>query len=488
MKKKTCVVIGSGIAGIAAAIRLARKGYEVTVYEKNSYAGGKLSQFELKGYRFDFGPSLFTLPENVEELFRLCGKEPSDYFHYTQVDPGHRYFSEDGTVFNALHSPERFSEEAEKVFGESRGAVLTYLNNAKEKYELTKDMFLGRSLHQFKNYLTGEALRSMLNFHKMESLTTLDRSHRKRFKTPQMIRFFNRFATYNGSSPYKAPATLGLIPHLEIGKGVYYPKGGMYAITTSLLKLAEEMGVKFVLQQEVREILIEKNKAVGVKTGNGSFHYDCVISNMDVYYTYHQLLPGLKRPEKTLRQEKSSAAIVFYWGIRKQFPELLLHNILWSEHYEEEFDTMITRKWVHEDPTIYINISSKCSPEDAPEGSENWFVMINAPHVDSQNWEELMKEVRQNVVSKINRMLKTDIEPLIECEEVLNPLLMEEKTRSAFGALYGNSSNSRFASFLRHPNFHPEIKNLYFCGGTVHPGGGIPLCLMSARIVADLIK
>ncbi len=480
-------MVGSGIAGIAAAIRLAHKGYAVTVYEKNGYAGGKLSQFTNGKYRFDFGPSLFTLPENVEALFLLCGKNPEDYFRYSRVNPGHRYFYEDGTVFDAHHSAERFSEEAEKVFGEPRQSVLAYLQKAEQKYLLTKDMFLAKSLHQWKNYFSRASLWSMVNFYKMDSFKTLDELHRKRFKNNKLIQFFNRFATYNGSSPYKAPATLSLIPHLEIGMGVYYPEGGMFSITSSLLKLAEEMGVKFELNQEVQEILTDNARVKGIRTAQGAFDYGMVVSNMDVFFTYRQLLKDIKPPEKILLQEKSSSAIVFYWGIKKQFPELALHSILWSEQYEEEFDCLIRTKWVHEDPTVYINISSKCSPQDAPEGGENWFVMVNAPHMAGQDWALLMKEVRANVVGKINRLLKTDIEALIECEEVLNPAMMEEKTRSAFGALYGNSSNSRFASFMRHPNFHPTLKNLYFCGGTVHPGGGIPLCLMSAKIVADLV-
>jgi phytoene desaturase len=486
--KKTCVVVGSGIAGIAASIRLAHKGYKVTVYEKNNSPGGKLSQFELKGYRFDFGPSLFTLPENVEELFYLCGKNPADYFQYVHVNPGHRYFCEDGTIFDAYHTSDKFSEEASKVFGEPRETIKKYLEEAGEKYRVTKDMFLVKSLHKLKSYLSKASFMSFLNSYKLEVFSTLHKTNSSKFKNKKLVRFFNRFATYNGSSPYKAPATLSLISHLEIELGVYYPIGGMNAITASLYNLALEMGVQFEFGNAVNEIVIESNKVSGVKTNKGIYKYDFAVSNMDVYYTYHQLLPTVKRPEKILQQEKSSAAIVFYWGIKKKFPELRLHNILWSEQYEEEFNALVNKKWIHEDPTIYINITSKLSPEDAPSEGENWFVMINAPHDAGQDWTQLMKEVRTNVIQKINRMLKVNIESLIECEEVLNPVIMDEKTKSAFGALYGNSSNNRFASFLRHPNFHSKIRNLYFCGGTVHPGGGIPLCLMSAKIVADLME
>jgi phytoene desaturase len=487
VQKKRVAVIGSGIAGIAVAVRLAQKGYQVTVFEKNSFPGGKLSQFERKGYRFDFGPSLFTLPENVEELFRFCNREVSDYFRYEAVNPGHRYFYEDGTVFDAYHPIEKFAEEAERVLGEPRANVLSYLKGAEEKYHLTKDMFLAKSLHKVSSYFSKAALKSMLNMHKMDTFQTLDRVHQKKFKDKRLVQFFNRFATYNGSSPYKAPATLSLIPYLELGLGVYYPKGGMYSITASLVRLAEELGVKFLYNEEVKEILYQQNVVQGIRTATSEHPFEKVVSNMDVYYTYEKLLPTLSKPERTLKQEKSYAAIVFYWGIRRQFPELLLHNIFWSESYQEEFDTLVNKKWVHSDPTIYLNISSKKSPADAPEGCENWFVMVNAPHHDGQDWDKLVAEVRTQVVAKLNRILKTDVEPLIETEEVLHPALLQQKTMSAFGALYGNSSNSKFASFLRHANFHSKIKNLYFCGGTVHPGGGIPLCLLSAKIVSELI-
>jgi phytoene desaturase len=322
----------------------------------------------------------------------------------------------------------------------------------------------------------------------LDVFNTLHETNQRTFKNEKLVQFFNRFATYNGSSPYKSPATLSLIPHLEIGMGVYYPIGGMNAITQSLYKLAQEVGVNFIFETNVKEILINQNRVEGVRTEDKVVKYDLVVSNMDVYYTYDQLLPTLNRPERILQQEKSSSAIVFYWGMKKKFPALHLHNILWSSYYQEEFDFLVNRKQVHHDPTVYINISSKLSPEDAPSYGENWFVMINAPHNAGQDWSQLMKEVRKNTIAKISRILKEDIEPIIECEEILNPVIMDEKTRSAFGALYGNSSNNRFASFLRHPNFHAKIKNLYFCGGTVHPGGGIPLCLMSAKIVSDLVE
>jgi phytoene dehydrogenase-like protein len=195
-----------------------------------------------------------------------------------------------------------------------------------------------------------------------------------------------------------------------------------------------------------------------------------------------------KEAEKILAQEKSSSALIFYWGINKQFEELDLHNILFTKNYEEEFKQIFRDKTIYQDPTIYINISSKYKTNDAPEGCENWFVMINTPNNQGQNWDELIAEGRKNIITKINRLLKTDIEKYIINEDVLDPRSIETKTNSHLGALYGNASNNIFAAFLRHKNFSSNIKGLYFCGGSVHPGGGIPLCLNSARIAVDLIK
>ncbi|MEP0712139.1 MAG: phytoene desaturase, partial [Algoriphagus sp.] len=188
-----------------------------------------------------------------------------------------------------------------------------------------------------------------------------------------------------------------------------------------------------------------------------------------------------------LSQPKSSSALIFYWGIKRDFPELDLHNIFFSANYPVEFDHIFNRGTIYEDPTIYVNITSTHKADDAPPGGMNWFTMINVPNNQGQDWDHLIAEAKRNIIHKLNRILKTDIESLIEVEEILDPRTIESKTSSAQGALYGNSSNNKFAAFLRHANYSSSIKNLYFCGGSVHPGGGIPLCLLSAKIMSEMI-
>lgn len=486
--KKKCAVIGAGISGIAAAIRMRNKGFSVTVFEANSFPGGKLSSESLKGYRFDMGPSVFTMPRYVDELFILSGKDPRNYFNYTHLDPVYKYFFEDGTILDSFHGKEAYAEEMAKKLKDKKEDILKYLNNTEYVYHLTEDVFLHNSLHKVKNFFTRSVLKGLLNFGKIGAFETMNEANEKAFTDKKMVQIFNRYSTYNGSSPYLAPATLNVIPHLEIIEGAYYPHGGMYSITESLVQLAKDIGVEFKFSTPVKEIVTENKKIKGIRTDSGIENFDVVISNMDVYNSYLKLMPDVKKPMKTLSQPKSSSAVIFYWGIKKEFKELGLHNILFSENYPEEFNTIFEKRSIYHDPTIYINITSKYTPTDAPAGSENWFTMINVPNNTGQDWDVLVAEARKNMISKINKILKTDIEKHIDCEMILDPRLVESRTSSAFGAIYGNASNNKFAAFLRHANFSKEIKGLYFCGGSVHPGPSIPLCLLSAKITTELVQ
>ncbi|GAB3173132.1 1-hydroxycarotenoid 3,4-desaturase CrtD [Telluribacter humicola] len=481
-------VIGAGIAGIATSIRLAVQGYEVEVYEANGYPGGKLSSFELGGYRFDAGPSLFTMPHLVDELFKVAGKDPEEYFQYIRLPETCRYFYEDGTRFTAHAEPEKLAQEIETHLGEPADHVLAHLRDSAVKFEVTEKLFLHRSLHKVSTYFNQDALKGYLNLHRLDAFRSMNKANSSRFKDPRVVQLFNRYATYNGSDPYQTPATMNIIPHLEYNIGAYFPRGGMVAITNSLVKLAKDLGVRFYFNAPVQEVVTQEKKVVGIRINDALKPYDVVVSNMDVVNTFRKLLPKAQQPERILRQPKSSSALIFYWGIKKSFTELGLHNIFFSSDYPTEFNHLFQQKTIYQDPTVYINITSKYEPSDAPAGGENWFVMVNAPANDGQDWDALIDQTRQNIIKKLSRLLGQEIGSLIECEAILDPRLIESRTSSSQGALYGNSSNNRFAAFLRHANFSTQFNNLYFVGGSVHPGGGIPLCLLSAKIVGDLVK
>ena len=481
------IVIGSGIAGIAASIRLAVKGYQVLVLEKNNYPGGKLSEITLGNYRFDAGPSLFTMPNFVEELFELASKKTSDFFEYDTHDTCCHYFWDDGTFLKAYSNRQEIETEVENVFPTNGKLFTKKLEKAAFINDQIGDLFLKNSLHDVRNFLNFKTLKALSNTWKLDLQTTYHKSNEKYLKEPKLVQLFDRFATYNGSNPYKTPGIMSIIPHFEHNVGTFFPKKGMVSITNSLVKLAESLGVQFQYNTIVEEILVENEAVIGVKTTDKIETSAVVVSNMDVYFTYHKMLPNQKPPKKILRQERSSSAIIFYWGIHKEFPNLDLHNILFSSDYKAEFEAIFDQKTIFDDPTVYVHISSKCLPNDAPKGAENWFVMINSPSNSGQDWDKLIAKARKAIIQKINKILQIDIEKFIEEESILDPRSIEMKTASYQGSLYGTSSNSKFAAFLRHPNFKKGLKNLYFVGGSVHPGGGIPLSLLSAKIADHYI-
>jgi phytoene desaturase len=487
MNQKKAIVIGCGIAGLATAIRLSAKGYKVQVYEKNSYPGGKLSHFEQEGFQFDAGPSLFTQPEHVIELFTLCGEKAEDYFTYTRAEIACKYFFESGTIVNAYANANDFADEMSSKLGEDKNQVLQYLETAKSTYHNIGKLFLDHPIKQIIKLPFSKIINALKSTKGSFLFSSLSEYNENQFSKPETVQIFNRFATYNGSNPYKAPAMLSMIPHLEQNEGTYYPFGGMISITNSLYSLALKQNIDFVFNSKVTAINLKDKKANSITSNDNEISADIIVSNMDIYYTYKHLLHDEIKAKNILRQERSSSAIIFYWGINTSFPQLELHNIFFSADYKNEFQAIFEKMDLFDDPTIYINITSKMEGNQAPPGCENWFVMVNAPHNINQNWDALRQKCRTNVINKLNRMLKTNIEEYIVAEDFLDPTTIDSKTSSYTGSLYGTSSNSKFAAFLRQPNQSEHIDNLYFVGGSVHPGGGIPLCLRSAKIVSDLI-
>ena len=482
---KTIGIVGAGIGGLALSIRLANHGFKVTLFEKNSYAGGKLSELKLNGFRFDKGPSLLTMPSLIDELSNL--KENSPKFEYQKLETVTNYFYPDGTQLKATANLEDFAEEVHLKLNEKKESVLKYFKRNAFYFKTTEDIFLKQSLHQIKNFINLKTIKGILLSPFLGLFSTMHKKNEQTFSNPKTVQLFNRYATYNGSNPYKAPALMNMISHLEFSLGAYLPLKGMHQITNHLVQLATNAGVEIKYNETVEILDVGSNDRINyIKSNGANYPFDIVASDVDIRVLYKHLLPSSFTPKKLIQQEKSSSAYVFYWGINKEFASLGLHNILFSDDYKKEFDYLFSKQFPTDDPTIYINITSKYCKDDAPIGCENWFVMVNVPH-NKNSTIEYAADIRKNVVAKINSMLKTNIEQYIVTESTLSPVDIENQTSSYGGSLYGNSSNNKFAAFLRHANFSSRIKNLYLVGGSVHPGGGIPLCLLSAKIASQII-
>lgn len=481
-------VVGGGVAGMAAAVRMAVAGYRVDLFEAAPHLGGKLSEHRQGEFRFDCGPSLFTMPELLEELFQLAGRKLEDYLVYERLPLVCRYFYPDQTVVDAWADPKKFAQELALKTGASEQAVDRYLKRAALIYETTTPVFLEASLHDWQQYARREVALGLLRMPLLGTQSTLHRFNTQWLKAPKAVQLFDRFATYNGSDPYRAPATLMQIAHIEHGKGAFYPKGGMIALRNAIEKLLLELGVQIHKNSPVESLLLEGKQVKGIQLQGRSLEFDKVIFAGDIHQFYKRLLPDSKSKKSEIETNKlSTSALIFQWGMRSTFSQLDLHNIFFSANYEAEFAALKAAK-LHQDPTIYVYISSKHNPEDSPAGGENWFVMINTPPDSGQNWTEWSQKWRRFLIDKLSKALGVPIENYIVEEHCITPPDIGKNTAATAGSIYGLASNTKWTAFLRHANFSRRYQGLYFVGGSVHPGGGIPLCLLSARIVDQWIQ
>jgi phytoene desaturase len=307
-----------------------------------------------------------------------------------------------------------------------------------------------------------------------------------------MVQFFDRYATYNGSHPYRIPGTFNIIPHVEYDVGAAAVAGGIVEIPRALARLANAKGASLYFGIPVDRIRYEPRtrRIRGITADGVDLDYDVVVSNADVERTYSTLLgdESARQLKRYRTLEPSSSGLVFYFGVRKTFQQLGLHNIFFSGDYRREFDDIFNHRRCPDDPTIYLNITSKTTPDDAPRDGENWFVLINAPYDSGQNWDHETQRLRKRVIERIRVAIGVDIERMIEVEDSMTPADIEHRTGSRFGSLYGIASNTRLAAFLRHPNRSRRYPGLYFCGGSAHPGGGMPLVVLSGKITAEIIR
>ena len=487
--KNEIIIIGAGLGGLSAACRLAKSGFSVTILEKNETVGGKVNFVEADGYKFDTGASLLTMPHVFEELFEFCGRNIEDYLKIVPIEPICRYFWSDETVLDASTDLTKTQSEIQKISPTDAANFRKYLADSKRKYKVAEKTFLSHSLNDLPKLLRPKFLKDLFA---ISSLKTLDRHNAKYFASEKLRQLFNRFATYNGSSPFQTPATFALIPFVEFGLGAWYARGGIYEIPKALEKLAGELNVKIYTESEVEKIEIENGKAVGVRVGSEVFKADYVVANADAIETYRSLIDNSERKtfsnQKLEKIEPSCSGFVLLLGTKRKFPQLAHHNIFFSDNYKAEFDAIFKRLRPAENPTIYVCAASKTDETQAPDGHENLFVLINAPYTSAAtDWENEKQNYRDLIIKKLEIFGLKNLENSIDFEQIITPADFQKKYRANKGSIYGVSSNGIFSAFLRPPNKAKEIENLYFVGGATHPGGGMPLVLLSGKMASEMI-
>ncbi len=490
------LIVGGGLGGLVSSLYLSHAGYKVTLLEKNGYLGGKLSQIKEGGFTFDCGPTLLTMPFVLEDLFENLGKRIEDYLDLMPVDPLCRYFFSDGSQLDISNNMDKTYSYLEAFNPDEVQSFKKILNHGKRVYSIASKPFLFESNGSWgpKFFLTH--WKSLLQFWKLDPFRTLSQMVSSTFKDERLKQVFNRFATYNGSSPYKTPATFSIIPYIEHTMGGWYPKGGMYKLVEVLEQFAVELGVEIRKEQVVKEILVEEGAVRGVELVDGSvLEAEKIIANTDALQVYKRLIPSsqlnknLKELEKS--NDMSTSGFVLQLGVKKEYPNLSHHNIFFSKDYKEEFEALFEQKIPAPEPTIYVSISKKSDATLAPDGTSNLFVLVNVPSISEGSkidWDVEKYKYRDLIVHQLEIAGLSGLNSNICYEKIWTPLEFEKNYGAYRGSLYGLSSNSPWSAFNRPSNRCEEVEGLYFVGGSTHPGGGIPLVLLSAKMVSNLVQ
>ncbi len=478
------VVIGGGIGGLSAAIRLAAAGQRVTVIEQNNAIGGKMSEMTANGFRWDTGPSVISMRPVLDELFQYAGKNTRDYLSLLPVDPLTRYFWNDGSQFDASRMPHVMIQRLREFVGsDDAQGYMRYLQYAKSLHDALSPTYIYDDPPH--NWQTAKP--PLVEISALDPLPTMAEAIDSFAASPKLRQMLKRYAAYIGASPYAAPEALNMIAHIALSGGVWYPQGGVYTIVRALEQLAIELGVTVITGCRVDEIKIENHRATGLLAGGEFLPADAVIANINAATVCQKLLPqdlaGFRRPANS---EYSSSCFVLMLGVEGNHPQLAHHNILFSDDDPREFADIFEYQIPPKDPTLYIAITSKTESGHAPEGCENWFVRINVPPSNPNfNWSSQGDRYRDHVLEILARR-GLDIRAGIRAEYRLSPSEFETGIEAQHGDLYELSSDDRLNILRRPPNQAPDIRGLYFAGSTTYSEVGVPLAMLSGKMAARL--
>jgi diapolycopene oxygenase len=483
MSRKQIIVIGAGLGGLSAAISLAQDGYAVTIHEKNARIGGKLNVLKEHGYTFDLGPSILTLPHLFERLFERSGKKMSDYITIRPLRPHWRNFFPDGKVIDLYPEPELMAAEARKA-GEDPANVERFLKYSAELYDLVNAGYFEQGLD------TAQAFRRFYglgNFLKFDLLRTMHGGVKRHLKTPHLRDIFDYFIKYVGSSAYQAPAFMNCMATIQFRYDLWYVDGGMYQIALSLQHLLDDLGVRVCLNSEVTELRTQGDRVTGI-VANGEFHpADIIVSNMEVIPAYENLLCEDAAFMRGLEKyEPSCSGLVLELGLDCQYPQLAHHNFFFSGNQRQHFRAVFRQRRLPPDPTIYLVAASKTDPTVAPPGCDCLKILPHIPHIDDQH--PLTREdylgLKERVLDKLERMGLKDLRRHVVFEHCWTPLDIREQYNSNKGSIYGVVSD-RFKNLaFKAPKQSTRYPNLFFVGGSVNPGGGMPMVVLCGQNVA----
>jgi len=488
-QKPTALVIGAGIGGIVTAARLAKNGYAVTVLEKNPLPGGRCYQITKDGHRFDIGPTLFLMPEIWEEAFASLGEKMNDHIDLRRIDPTYKVHFEDGLQLQLTSDIGKMQTQLEAVEKTAFTGFLSYIAEGAKHYKISVEKFVGRNFFNILEYFSLENLPLIFQLKALQKHYT---NTSRYFKDERLKAAFTFQNMYLGLSPYDAPATYSLLQYTELAEGVWYPMGGMYAAIEAFARVAEKLGVQFLYNAPVKKLQVEGSQVKAALLEDGrEITADIFVGNADLPYIYQELLPPSAEAKALDDKLYTCSTIMFYWGVDKPYPQINHHNVFLAGDYKTSFDKIFNEHTLPEAPSFYVHAPARTDPSAAPAGEETLYVLVPVGHLDprsKQDWEAMVNHARETVFTRLEKEMGiSDLREHIKFEIKYTPLTWQKQFNLVKGAAFGLSHNFWQVGYLRPQNRHAQYKNMYFAGASTHPGTGLPIVLLSARLTTERI-
>lgn len=487
--KKSAVIIGSGIGGIATSVFLAKKGWDVSVYEKNSSPGGRCGQLIKDGHRFDLGATMLMMPGTYRESFARLGIPLFENTDIRKLEELYKIYFDDNEIISFTTDREKMREQLEKIEPGSYEKSEKYVRDGYEIFEIGMNKLIGRNfdnIFQFANF------RNLGMLVKLKAYISNWKYVKKFFRNTHLRMAYTFQNIYVGQSPFDSPALFSMVPAAELTEGSYFPVGGMFTIVRKLYDEAIACSVKFSFNSPVKSIILEGNKAKGVIFEDGTrAESDIVVANADLPYVYRKLLPQSRKSARLDRMKYSCSAICFHWGLDKVYPQLGHHSVFLSDGFREGLDKIFRDKSVSDNPSFYIHAPVRTDASAAPEGHDTLSFVVGCGHVDitkKQDWDELKAKSHKALVDRLRKLGLEDIEDHIKFEICYTPENWEKACNITRGSVFGSlAHNLMQMGYFRPHNQHHKYRNIYFTGGSTHPGNGIPNILLSARLTSERI-
>lgn len=488
-------ILGGGLGGLAAAVTLAARGHRVVLFERNAWTGGKATVLAERGFRFDMGPTILTMPSVLGRIFAEAGRTLDRELDLVRLDPQWRCFYEDGSTLDLLEDPERMAASLAPQAPAAAAGYRRFLDLAERLHAISERYFFWRSVGSVADTFdagTTFRLSTLSDLRALRFGRTVAGMVRSRVPEPRVAQMLDHFTQYVGSAPDASPAVLCGIAHMQTSEGIWYPRGGTRAVPVALERLAVDLGVEIRTCTGVRRIVVEQGEVRGVETDHdGRVELAAVVSNGDSVRTHRELLGGAaaERFERRRSYEPACSGVVLYLGLDRRYPQLLHHNFVFSQSPEEEFAAIYRRGEPAPDPTCYVCAPARTEPGVAPPGGEALYVLVHTPYLrPHHDWTAMLPAYRRTILDKLRRTAGLeDLEEHIVTESVLTPQDIHSRYRVLQGAIYGLASHGRMLGAFKPGNRSRDVRGLYLAGGSAHPGPGMPMALMSGWIAADCV-